>query len=702
MPTAPIDYSKYLFKGGPTGVYSLVGGTARPISDVSSIDPSIVSNLQSKEFGVDTSGYDPQHGGGSTGGAVSFNAIAPNIYAMDPNYRNQVDQANVAANPNINQMPATKPIISQDLGASGASSTSSSPSYYRDAQGNWQEGTAANQGYSTVDAALKAPVQMPKATEAPLASPQAGYIKAYDSNNGYKEVYVKPGQYYPGISLYPKPSGSITPEVMQNETTIKVPGATDTGLGEANAMVAGGNTTLSQIISQLTPPQTEADRKQQTLLDQMASLVGEQGNQARDQLTEEESARIPQLRQQFAEINGEIQTKMAEYNSLLTKNQDRAVTMNSIIGSERSIINARAADIGLLQARANALQGNIQAAQETVDRAIGLKYSTLQSKLDIYKAQLEALQPELNREEKLQAQAQQILLQQRQEQLDAAKSQDKQIQSLMLDAASNGASNSILSAISGSKTLTQAAQAYSSFINERQAMSLMKATGSSGSGSSSGGSGNGTNTEPTLDPNVQGWVDLINSGRAGIINVPANLKTKVAGALSKTTAPVASKSQEEAKGRVALIDQILTSPGLSGAVGPNLLSRFRPIASLTGSTADFLGKVRQLTSQETLDTLLNLKKSGGTLGALSDQERIMLQDAATSINSWALRDDKGNIYAYKVSEKTFKDELNRLKGLAQKAITNAGSSAGSSNLNSQTMSDGTQWVQNEDGTFSQL
>ena len=68
---------------------------------------------------------------------------------------------------------------------------------------------------------------------------------------------------------------------------------------------------------------------------------------------------------------------------------------------------------------------------------------------------------------------------------------------------------------------------------------------------------------------------------------------------------------------------------------------------------------------------MNLKARGGTLGALSDQERILLQSAATKIGTWEIKKDGIGTGRYRVSEEDFKAELNRIKDLAIKAKARA-------------------------------
>ena len=113
--------------------------------------------------------------------------------------------------------------------------------------------------------------------------------------------------------------------------------------------------------------------------------------------------------------------------------------------------------------------------------------------------------------------------------------------------------------------------------------------------------------------------------------------------------------------------------GLKRAVGEYATKRWTPFTADKAELVDFVGKVEQLTSEETINTLLDLKKAGGTLGALSDQERIMLQNAATAIGNWKIEDKKTEkVKGYEVSEDVFIKEIKRLQELTQKALKEAG------------------------------
>jgi hypothetical protein len=325
----------------------------------------------------------------------------------------------------------------------------------------------------TAPVAPAAPVPvLPQADRNSLisATPQAGYIQGYDTNNNYNPVFVPKGKYVPGISPTPK---QITTESLQPAGGVKLPGATQ-GLDEAGAMVAGANTSITEILKSLSPPETETDKKQQSILDQMVGLAEDQGQMGADTLAAEQQAGIPELRKQVASLNGEIQTKLAEYNVLQKQNENKPITMSSIIGNERAILNAKAADIGLLTARATALNGNLEVAQQNVDRAIGLKYATIEARLNTYQAQLNALLPTLSKEEKQVALAQQVLLDREKQSVADKKEKEKQIQSVMLQAVEAGVTDqNILGKISAATSIESAISLLGQGMPDRNVAAIM-------------------------------------------------------------------------------------------------------------------------------------------------------------------------------------------------------------------------------------
>jgi hypothetical protein len=158
----------------------------------------------------------------------------------------------------------------------------------------------------------------------------------------------------------------------------------------------------------------------------------------------------------------------------------------------------------------------------------------------------------------------------------------------------------------------------------------------------------------------------------------------------------------QAQGNIQLVDSVLNNPALTSSVGPTMFSRIRGkgLYALTGQTQDFTSSVQQLTSQLSLDSLIRAKANGATFGALSEGELKLLSASASKIDSWAKKDGDGNYKAFNVSEKAFKQELDRINNLAKLDYLLKGGSP--QDINVQVLPDGTYWTKNNDGTLTEL
>lgn len=160
--------------------------------------------------------------------------------------------------------------------------------------------------------------------------------------------------------------------------------------------------------------------------------------------------------------------------------------------------------------------------------------------------------------------------------------------------------------------------------------------------------------------------------------------------------------QESLVTKSNLIDSLLKDKNIRSAVGPTRLARFigRGWDSMTGGRQNFIAGVDTLASSETLDRLLSLKKEGGTLGALSEGEKATLENSATKINGWAMKDKTGKVKGYNIDEKSFKAELDRLNQLTKKALVQSGADPYS--LGAVVQPDGSIWIRNSNGTLTKI
>ena len=237
-------------------------------------------------------------------------------------------------------------------------------------------------------------------------------------------VDTRPGS--PTLGLLVPDYTAISPERMQNEKKITLPSLDLTSKdGVYNSIIAGATGNL------FTPTSTET--KQQSILDQMASLVSEGTQKGADQLAMEKAAGIETLNTQLSDISNQIKAKALEFEAFKQAQQGKPITMSSITGSIAEQQSKIASDVLLLQAQGEILQGKLTNAQNNINRAIDLKYSTIENKYKIYQAQLEALKPTLDREERQRAAIleQQKLVEQRK--YEEAKQAEKDKKSLIMD-----------------------------------------------------------------------------------------------------------------------------------------------------------------------------------------------------------------------------------------------------------------------------
>lgn len=265
----------------------------------------------------------------------------------------------------------------------------------------------------------------------PLQSGTAAnkWLNDWWNTNGPKE--------FPNVTLVQPeksnviPADSIAPQTKLNLGTVKGSGTDDAG-----ALVAGSKAyqkTLQDYITALSTPETETDKKYQAILDKVAELTGQEANKGVDQLAAENAQNLPALKKSLADINAEILTRSAEYDALVKNEEGKPVTMDTIIGNSRQIINAKASEIAMLTARAQALTGQVSVAQDTANRAVDLKYSTIEAQIAVYQAQLNAITPTLNREQQVRQTAQQQMIDDGKAKLAEAKQAEKDQYSTLLN-----------------------------------------------------------------------------------------------------------------------------------------------------------------------------------------------------------------------------------------------------------------------------
>lgn len=275
-------------------------------------------------------------------------------------------------------------------------------------------------------------------------------------------------------SLKSTPTGQPSPIIadqLGNQTTpITVPTPTPS-YDTSSSLVAGAEAFIKQYEKLYGSPESETAIKVNTLETQLNDLLGKSGGRTEAQLAQESTLGLPESKKQLADLQGQIGVKLAEYKKIeadylkeIQKTEEVPGVSKGIVSRQQDPLNkklnlakiASASDIGLLQAQSQALQGNITTAQETANRAIDLKYGAIDDEISIRKQQLDLLEGKLTKAEQKRKDALTLYLDEQKKKLEDDKALDKSIQSVMLEASSNGAPSNIISSISKSATYEDA------------------------------------------------------------------------------------------------------------------------------------------------------------------------------------------------------------------------------------------------------
>lgn len=258
---------------------------------------------------------------------------------------------------------------------------------------------------------------------------------------------------------YAASSPVITPESLQTPTPITLPQPVNDQTA-TNGMIAGATQTSKSItdyIKELTPPVTAEQTQSDTLSKQLMDLVGQDTGKASALSTAETAAGLPDLKKQLSDINGQITVKNADYNAAFNSLENTPQQIASVVGSkQQQLQRTQASEIGMLTARAQALQGNITLAQDTAAKAVDLQYSAIEDQIAVKQAQLKILEPILTKQEKVQADALNRKYEEQKIAIAEQKANQKAIQEMILNAAAQQAPADLVNAASKATTPLEA------------------------------------------------------------------------------------------------------------------------------------------------------------------------------------------------------------------------------------------------------
>lgn len=404
---------------------------------------------------------------------------------------------------------------------------------------------------------------------------------------------------------------------------------------------------INSLVNATSPEQTQSNDIQSRILSSLDKL-GTKGARQNELQT---AAGLPAQNQQLQDVVNQLQGLQKESLAIplqiQQEAQGRGVTEGGVAPIQAARLRENAIKSLGLAAIGQTLQGNITLANQTIQNALDAEFAPEQGKLDTLNKLYEFNKDALTRADSKRSEQLGILLNERTRLLEVDKANKNEIYNIGKIAGQYGADSATIQKIFASKTREEA----------------LAAAGTS-----------------LVDPKAQ--YELEGARLDNVLKKAQIAKEqKETSLLGEQTAADKKAEQEALKSaetaipllqdKIGSIDALKTSRGLTGSVGPYAIARWTPFSIDKGDRINFIAGVEQLTSKETLDALVNLKAQGGTLGALSDGEREMLQGAATKIGNWALKDKNGKVYGYEVSEGDFKAELDRIKELSQRALNKA-------------------------------
>ena len=281
-------------------------------------------------------------------------------------------------------------------------------------------------------------------------------LQAWDSNTG-QQIWVTPGQYVPGASLTkPNIPTSMSAGQLGNANPITpAPAPTPTPVAPfVSGLTAGTN--MESILNMTSPELTQAEATQsslsQKLLDQLSALTGRSAKT--QELTT--AAGLPEMQKQLADINVQIAQKAAAFDKQMVDEQGKPI-LNAIIGGRTSLIQRqKAVELGGLSAVAQAMQGNISAAQNTIKETVQMEYEDQMDQINALKTQLEVNRESMTDAQKKLADKQAILLDERSRLLEEESTTRKGILDMAVAVAQNGAPSNVTSAMSKARTIEEA------------------------------------------------------------------------------------------------------------------------------------------------------------------------------------------------------------------------------------------------------
>lgn len=302
------------------------------------------------------------------------------------------------------------------------------------------------------------------------------------------------------LPVYNQQNNAITPDALSPKTKIDLSGIyptqpTGDGLvtGVADSTKAFDTEAAYKKeleLQKLTKPDsTELDSYLKGLLGAEQGLTGRGAAQSEAEI----AAGIPEAQKARSSIQGRLKVMLAEYDAMKKErdqlNADieagagrKGLTTGAVLGQQGAVerqylarLNSKASEIGILQAQDEALKGDIETAQKTVDRAIDLKYQDREAEYTAWKNAYDRVKGTFDAEEKKRGEALATVKKKEEEALAEQKQNEKDINLLGVEIGKNGAPSSVVSSVMQAKTYDEAVRLAGSYLqNPKEKLEIQK------------------------------------------------------------------------------------------------------------------------------------------------------------------------------------------------------------------------------------
>lgn len=215
------------------------------------------------------------------------------------------------------------------------------------------------------------------------------------------------------------PTNAVTVNQLTPAAPVTLPKVPAKDTSGATAALETGSKSIEQYMKEATAPETETSKQQASYIKDLNLLGADLGGKQAALAAEEEKQGVGILQKDLAGLNSQIMQGVAELKQMqdaetkaMVDAEGKVIPIAAISGEQARIQRQQAvlrltkqSDIGLLQARALGLQGQIESAKATAARAIDLRYEAKEDEYNLKLKQLDLIQPLLDKEQKIQATA---------------------------------------------------------------------------------------------------------------------------------------------------------------------------------------------------------------------------------------------------------------------------------------------------------